>query len=101
MVANGRLETPSATVELQIKACDNLFKGSQDQFNKSNISNGFSTKKQHHSRHASKCISFAFFSMELKHADNTYCNFNEPLINPTDTLRQPIKQFVIHIKKQV
>ena len=101
MVANGHLETPSATVELQIKACDNLFKGSHDQFNKSNIWNSFSTKKQRNSRHASKCISFAFCSMQFKHVDNTYCNFNEPIINPTDTLCQPIKQFVIHIKKQV
>ena len=39
--------------------------------------------------------------MQLKHADNTYSNNNEPLSNPTYILIQPGKQSVIYIKPQV
>ena len=41
-------------------------------------------------------LNFPFFSMQLKHADNTYSNINEPLLSPAEILNQPAKQTVIH-----
>ena len=46
-------------------------------------------------------LNFPIFSMQLKHADNTYFNTNEPFLNPTKNLVQPGKQTVIRIKSQV
>ena len=37
-------------------------------------------------------LNFPFFSMQLKHADNTYSNNEELFLNPTDILIQPNKQ---------
>ena len=39
--------------------------------------------------------------MQLKHAENTYSNINEPFLSPTEILIQPGKQTVIHIKEQI
>ena len=39
--------------------------------------------------------------MYLIHADNTYSNNNELLLNPTDIKIQPGKQPVIYLKSQV
>ena len=41
-----------------------------------------------------KQFSISFFSMQLKHADITYSNINEPLFNPIDIIFQPGKQFL-------
>ena len=46
-------------------------------------------------------LNFLFFSMQLKHADNTFSNNEETFLNPTDILIQPNKQTVIFIKSQV
>ena len=45
-------------------------------------------------------LNSSFFSTKLKHADNTYCIFNELLLKPTDNLIQPGKPTVIFIKSQ-
>ena len=45
-------------------------------------------------------LNFPFFSMQLKHADNTYSNINEPFSNPTKFLIQSGKQTLIHNKSQ-
>ena len=44
---------------------------------------------------------FCFFSMQVKHADNTYSNNNEFLLIRTDVPIQPGKHPVIYFKSQV
>ena len=39
--------------------------------------------------------------MQLKHADATYSDINEPLLNPKDTVIQLRKETVIYIKSHV
>ena len=39
--------------------------------------------------------------MHFRHADNTYSNKNEPLLNLTEILHQPGKQTVIHLESQI
>ena len=39
--------------------------------------------------------------MQMKHADNTYSNFDGPLLNPTEFPIRPGKQTVIHPKSQI
>ena len=46
-------------------------------------------------------FNFYFSSMQLKQADSTYSNMNEPLKNPTEILIQPGRQTVIHIKLEI
>ena len=55
----------------------------------------FSTKKQHHSHMRPGFLNFPLFSMQVKHADNTFSKNNIPLLNPTDILIQQTKQIVI------
>ena len=39
-----------------------------------------------------RVLNFYLISMQLNHADNTYSNISEPLLNPIDILIQPRKQ---------
>ena len=104
MAANGYLETPSATVELQFEVGVILFKESflvMNSLTRPLLGLLFlqrnSTLLDMHQR----VLNFPFFSMHLKHADNTYSNNKEPVLNPRDILIQASKQTVIYIKSQV
>ena len=99
-VANGRLETPSATVELQLDVGGIFFK---ERFivmtNLTRPLTGFLLGRNNNflDLRQAELNSFVFF-MQLNHAHNTYSNTNEPLLNTTDILIEPSKQTVIYIK---
>ena len=104
MVANGHLETPTTTVELQFEVGDILFK--QRFIVVTNLTSRLSGLLflQRNStildmRHG--VLHFLFFSMQLKHADKTYSNSDELLLNPTDTLNQLIKQTGVYMSLEV
>ena len=46
-------------------------------------------------------LSFLFISMQLKHADNRFSIYHQPLLSPTELLIQSGKQTATHIKSQV
>ena len=81
MVANGHLKTPSATAKLQYEAEDILFKERFLVMTNLRIplfgllfverNSGILDMRQW-------VLNFFFFSLQLKHADNTYSNNNEP-----------------------
>ena len=102
-VTKGQLKTPSATVELRFEVGDSLIKDWLTVMTNLispliglpflQIINTILDK----CRGVLNCL---FFSMQLKHADNTYFDNKEPLLNPTDILIQPGKQTVIYKKSQ-
>ena len=103
-VANGHLETLSATVDLQFKVGDNLVR--ERFIVMANLTSPlfgllFLRTNSTILDMRQGVLNFSFFSMQLKHADNTYSNINEPLLKRTEILIQPGKQTVIHIKSQV
>ena len=104
LVANGHLETPSATVELHFEVGDVLF---EEPFKvKTNLTSPiigllFLQRNSTNSDLRQELLNFFFCSMQLKHAHNTYSNNNEPVVNPPDIMIQPGKQTVSHAKSQV
>ena len=95
MVANGHLETPSATVELQFKFGDNLLKEhfivminvTSPLFGHLFLQENSTVLDMHQG-----ILNFPFFYMKLKRADNKYSNINELLLYPTDVSIQPAIQ---------
>ena len=92
MVANGHLETPNATAEFQFQVADIFFK--ERFIVMTNLTSAifgllFVQWKSTILYMRQGVLSFPFFSMQLKHADNTYWNINEPSLNSTEILIQP------------
>ena len=82
MVSNGHPETPSATVDIQFKFGDILFK--ERFIVMTNLTCAllgllFLQKNSTILDMRQGVPNFPFFSMQLKHADNTCSNINEPL----------------------
>ena len=93
MVASGHSATPSATVELKSEVGDILFeKLFKVMTFLTNRLPGllFLQKKQHRFGYASRSIHFPFLFQATQHADNTYSNNNELLLNPADILLQRV-----------
>ena len=80
MVANGQLEPPIATVELQFEVGD--------------IHSTILDMRQ-------GILNFPFSSMQLKNEDRTYPNVIELILNPVETTLQPGKRTTIWIKSQI
>ena len=104
MVANGHLEEPIATVELQFKVGDITFREKfivmtnltrlligllflQDNSTILDIRPGI--------------LKFPFFSMQLKNDDRTYPNVIEAILNPVKTILLPGKRTAIWVKSQI
>ena len=95
---------PSATAEPQFEFRDVLFKGSSKvmtNLKSSRIGLLFLRRNSSNLDMRQGLLNFASLSMQLKHADNTHSNINEPLLTPTGILIQPRKQTVIYINPQV
>ena len=92
MVANGQLEAPIATVELQSEVGDITFK--EKFIVMTNLTSPLICLLflQHHStildmRHG--VLNFPFFSMQLKNEGRTYPIVIKPLLNSVETILQP------------
>ena len=82
MVMNGHLKTPSATAEFQYEAEDILFKERFIVMTNLKIPLFgllFVERNSSILDMRQRVLNFFFFSLQLKHADNTYSNINEPL----------------------
>ena len=104
MVANGQLEAPIATVELQLEVGDITFR--EKFIVMTNITSPLigilflqrnSTILDMHQGF----LNFPFFSMQLKNEDRTYPNAIERIINPVDTILQPGKRTRNWVKSQI
>ena len=104
MAANGQLEAPFATVELQFEVGDITFK---EKFivmtNLTSPSIGLVFLQRNSTIHDMRqgILNFPFFSMQLKNEDRTYPNVIEPILNPVETTLQPGKRTTIWVKSQI
>ena len=101
MVANGQLEAPIATVDLQFKFGDITFrKKFVVMTNLTSPSVGFLFLQRNSTILGMRqgILNFPFFSMQLKNEDWTYPNVIEPILNPTETILQPGKRTTIWVK---
>ena len=104
MVANGQLEAPIATVELQFDVGDITFR--EKFIVMTNLTSpligllflqrNITILDMHQG-----ILNFPFFSMQTKHEDRTYPNVNEPVLNPVETILQPGKRTTIRVKSQI
>ena len=104
MVANGQLEAPIATVELQFEVGDITFR---EKFivmtNLTGPLNGllFLQRNSTILDMRQGILNFPFISMQLKNEDRTYPNVIEPILNPVETILQPPKRTKIWVKLQI
>ena len=104
MVANGQLEAPIATVELQFEVGDFTFR---EKFIVMTILTSPSIGLLFLQRNSTildmrqGILNFPFFSMQLKNEDRTYPNVIEPIINPVDTILQQEQRTTIWVKSQI
>ena len=104
MVANGQLEAPIATVELQFEVGDITLR---EKFivmtNLTNTLIGLFFLQRNSTildmRHG--ILNFPFFSMQLKNEERTYPKIIEPILNLVETILQPGKRTTIWVKSQV
>ena len=104
MVANGQLEAPIATVELQFEVGDITFREkvhSHDKSHKLLIGLLFLQRYSTILDMSRGILNFPFFSMQLKNEDRTYPNVIEPILNPVETTRKPGKRTTIWVKSQI
>ena len=92
MVANGQLEAPIATVELQFEVGDITFR--EKFIVMANLTSPligllFLQCNSTILDMRQGILNFPFSSMQLKNEDRTYPNVIEPIINPVDTILQP------------
>ena len=104
MVANGQLEAPIATVEMQFEVGDFTFRGKIIVM--INLKSPLIGRLllQHNSTILDMrqgIPNFPFFSMQLKNEDRTYPNVIEPILNPLETILQPGKRTTIWVKSQI
>ena len=104
MVANGQLEAPIATVELQFEVGDITFR---EKFivmtNLTSPLTGllFLQRNSTILDMRQGILNFPSFSMQLKNDDRTYPNILEPILNPVETTLQPGKRTTIWVKSQI
>ena len=104
MVANGQLEAPIATVELQFEVSDFTFREKftvMINLTSPLIGLLFLQCNSTILDMRQGILNFPFFSMQLKNEDRTYPNVIEPIINPVDTILQPGKRTTIWVKSQI
>ena len=104
MVANGQLEAPVATIELQFEVGDITFR---EKFTvMTNLTSpliGFLFQHRNNTilDMRQRILNFPFFSMQLKNDDRIYPNVIETIINPVDTTLQPGERTTIWVKSQI
>ena len=94
MVANGQLEAPIATVELQFDVGDITFREKfivMTNLTSPLIDLLFLQRNSTILDIRQRIQNFPFFSRQLRNEDLTYPNVIEPIINPVDTILQPGK----------
>ena len=104
MVANGQLEPPIATVELQFEVGDITFrKKFIVMTNLTSLVIGllFLQRNSTILDMPQGILNFLFFSMQLTNEDRTYPNVIEPILNPVDTILRPGKRTTIWVKSQI
>ena len=104
MVANGQLEAPIATVELQFEVGDITFREKfivMTSFTSPLIGLLFLQRNSTLLDMRQGILNFPFFSMQLKKEDRTYPNVVEPILNPVETILQPVKRTTIWEKSQI
>ena len=104
MVANGQLEAPIATVELQFEVGDITFR--EKFIVMTNLASPligllFLQRNSTILDMRQEILNFPFLSMQLKNEDRTYPNVIEPIINPAEIILQPGKRTTIWIKSQI
>ena len=104
MLANGQLEAPIATVELQFEVGD--IKCREKFIVITNlpsplISLLFLQRNSTILDMRQGILNFPFFSMQLITEDRTYLNVDEPLINPVETILQPGRRTTIWVKSHI
>ena len=95
MVANGQLEAPIATVELQFEVGDITFR------EKFIVMTNLTSPLIVILDMRQGILNLPFFSMQLKNEDRTYPNVIEPIPNPAETILQPGKRTTIWVKSQI
>ena len=98
MVANGQLETPKSTIELEFEVGDIEF---HEIFivmeNLTGRIIGIMFLQRNHTVLDMRqgILNFPFFSMQLKTADHNYSNVLEPILNPTEIIIPPNDRVLI------
>ena len=95
MFANGQLEAPIATVELQFEVGDITFR--EKILVMTNVTSPligllFLQRNKIILDMRQGILNFPFFSMQLKSEDWTYANVIEPILNPVESILQPGKR---------
>ena len=104
MVANGQLEAPIATVELQFEVGDITFREKfivMTNLTSSLIGLFFLQRNSTILDMRHGILNFPFLSMQLKNEERTYPNVIEPIQNPAGTRLQPEKRTTIWVKSQI
>ena len=104
MVANGQLEAPIATVELQFEVGDITFREKfivMTNLTSPLIGLLFLQRNSTILDMRQGILNFSFFSMQLKNEDRKYPNAIEPILNPVETILQPGKRTTIRVKSQI
>ena len=104
MVANGQLEAPIATVELQFEVGDITFREKfivMTNLTSPLIGLLFLQRNNTILDMRQGILNFHFFSMQLKNEDRTYPNDIEPILNPVETTLQTGKRTTIWVKSQI
>ena len=104
MVANGQLEAPIGTVELQFEVGDITFREKfivMTNLTSPLIGLLFLQRNSTILDRRQGILNFPFFSMQLKNEDRIYLNVIEPIINPVDTILQQGQRTTIWVKSQI
>ena len=104
MVANGQLEAPIATVELQFEVGDITIREKfivMTNLTSPLIGLLFLQRNSTILDMRQGILNFPFFSMQLKNEDRTYPNVIEPILNPAETILQPGKRTTFWVKSQI
>ena len=104
MVANGQLEAPVATVELQFEVGDITFREKfivMTNLTSTLIGLLFLQRNSTLLDMRQGILNFPFFSVQLKNEDRTYPNVIEPILNPGETILQPGKRTTIWVRSQI
>ena len=104
MFANGQLEAPIATVEMQFEVDDITFR--ENFIVMTNLTSPligllFLQRNITILVMRQEIPNFPLFSMKSKNEERTYPNVIEPILNPAETILQPGKQTTIWLKSQM
>ena len=104
MVANGQLEAPIATIELQFEiGVITLREKFKVMTNVTSALIGFLFLQRNSTILDMRqgILNFPFFSMQLKNEDRTYPNVIELILNQVETILQPGKRITTWVKSQI